>query len=143
MKQIKRQAIIGCPAALMYSLVNNIEAYPGWFEWCTTAKLISAADAEMTAELGVKIAGISLNFITNNQLEPDRAIHLNLQSGPFRSLKGAWHFDALGTSGCRVTLVLNIDFAGSVVNSAVAAAVGVWADRMVDDFIKVAKKHVG
>ena len=142
MKQIKRQAILGCPAALMYSLVNNIEAYPSWFDWCTSAKLISASDDEMTAELGVKIAGIGLNFVTNNKLEPNRIIHLNLQSGPFRSLKGAWQFDALGSSGCRVTLVLNIDFAGSVLNSAVAAAVAVWADRMVDDFIKVAKKYV-
>ncbi len=142
MKQIKRQAIVGCPASLMYSLVNNIEAYPRWFDWCTAAKVLRVTDTEMTAELSVKLAGVSLAFTTVNQLEPDRAIRLNLQSGPFRSLKGAWQFDALGLSGCRVTLALTIDFAGSVVNSAVAAAVGVWADRMVDDFIQVAKNHV-
>jgi ribosome-associated toxin RatA of RatAB toxin-antitoxin module len=142
MKKIHRQAIVGCPAPLLYALVNQIENYPKWFDWCTSSKLISHTHADMTAELGVKLAGISLSFTTHNALEPEHAIHMNLQSGPFKSLKGAWHFEALGQSGCRVSLTLNIDFAGSLVNAALAAAIGKWADRMVDDFIHVAKKHV-
>jgi ribosome-associated toxin RatA of RatAB toxin-antitoxin module len=142
MKQIKRQAIVGCPAALLYRLVNDIESYPRWFDWCTSAQVFSASPSEMTAELGVKLAGVQLSFATHNQLEADRAIHMQLKSGPIRALNGAWHFEALGLTGCRVTLALNIDLAGALVNSAVAKAVSVWADRMVDDFIQVAKAHV-
>jgi ribosome-associated toxin RatA of RatAB toxin-antitoxin module len=141
-KQIKRQAIVGCPAALLYALVNSIESYPRWFEWCSSARLLSATESEMTAELGIKLAGISLQFATQNRLEPDRAIHLQLKSGPFQALTGAWQFEALGLSGCRVTLTLDLDFSASLVNSAVAAAAGLWADRLVDDFIRVAKNHV-
>jgi ribosome-associated toxin RatA of RatAB toxin-antitoxin module len=142
LKKIHRQAIVGCPAALLYTLVNQIENYPKWFDWCTSSKIISHSATEVTAELGVKLAGVSLSFITRNQLMPEHTIHLNLHSGPFKSLTGAWHFEALGRSGCRVSLQLNIDFAGSLVNAALAAAVGKWADRMVDDFIQVAKRHV-
>jgi ribosome-associated toxin RatA of RatAB toxin-antitoxin module len=141
-KQIRRQAIVGCPAALLYALVNKIECYPQWFDWCTSSRVLSHSADEIVAELGVKLAGIGLSFSTRNRLEPESAIHLHLQSGPFRSLQGAWQFEPLGLSGCRVSLVLTIDFAGSVVNAAIAAAVGTWADRMVDDFIQVAKKHV-
>jgi ribosome-associated toxin RatA of RatAB toxin-antitoxin module len=142
MRKIHRQAIVGCPSGLLYGLVNQIENYPKWFDWCTSSQIISHDKDVMTAELGVKLAGISLSFTTHNQLVPEQAIHMNLKSGPFKSLTGAWHFEALGLSGCRVSLTLNIDFAGSLVNAALAAAIGKWADRMVDDFIQVAKKHV-
>ena len=142
MKQINRQAIVGCPATLLYALVNKIEAYPEWFDWCTSAKILSASEHNVTAELGVKLAGVGLKFVTRNTLNPSKSIALQLESGPFRALNGAWHFEALGLTGCRVSLQLNIDLAGSMFNSAVAAAVSVWADRMVDDFIQVAKRHV-
>lgn len=142
MKQINRQAIVGCPATLLYTLVNNVAAYPDWFEWCTSAKIISATEQSVTAELGVKLAGVGLKFVTCNSLNPPKSIELKLESGPFRALHGAWHFEALGQTGCRVSLQLNIDLAGSMINSALAAAVSVWADRMVDDFIQVAKRHV-
>ena len=142
MKQINRQAIVGCPASLLYALVNKIESYPEWFDWCTSAKLLSASEHSVTAELGVKLAGVGLKFVTRNSLNPPKSILLHLESGPFRALNGAWHFEALGQTGCRVSLQLNIDLAGSMINSAVAAAVAVWADRMVDDFIQVAKRHV-
>lgn len=142
MKQINRQAIVGCPASLLYALVNKIESYPEWFDWCTGAKILESSEQSVTAELSVKLAGVSIKFVTRNSLSPPKAIALKLESGPLRALHGAWHFEALGQTGCRVSLQLNIDLAGSMVNSAVAAAVSVWADRMVDDFIQVAKRHV-
>jgi len=148
MTQLERQAIVGCPPALMFTLVNHIQAYSRWFGWCEDARVLQTSIDEsgkrvIDAELSVRLAGVSLKFSTRNVVSPDHSIELSLLDGPFDTFNGAWHFEPLGISGCRVRLSLAFSMKqGSVVASAAKLAVGALADRLVDDFIKVAKKEM-
>jgi ribosome-associated toxin RatA of RatAB toxin-antitoxin module len=139
-KEVSRQAIVGCPAALLYTLVNRIENYPKWFAWCTAAKVIEQDPSRMLATLSVKLAGIDLSFTTENKLVPEREIHLALRDGPFKQLGGVWRFEPLGQIGCKVQLRLQFDLGSGMLASALSPAISAWADKMVDDFVLVAKK---
>ncbi len=146
--RLERQAIVGCPPALMFTLVNHIQAYPRWFPWCDDARVLQSfvddnGQRVIDAELSVRLAGVSLKFSTRNLVSPDHSIELSLIDGPFEAFNGAWQFEPLGISGCRVRLSLAFSMKqGSVVASAAKLAVGALADRLVDDFIKVAKKEM-
>ena len=139
MTQIRRSALVAQPAARLYDLVADVERYPQRFKWCTGAAVQPLDDATVVARLDLRFAGVSASFATRNVHQPGARIDLTLVEGPFRSLQGAWTFDALGEAGCRIGLVLDFEFAGRYVGGALASGFQGLADRMVDEFVRVAR----
>lgn len=139
MSRIDRSSLIARPAALVFDLVNEVAAYPDAFNWCRAASVVERDEHTMLARLDVTYAGFQSAFTTRNRfLRPER-IELELVEGPFSALRGAWTFTALGDSGCRVNLHLDFEMAGRLMGSALAIGFQGLADRMVDDFARVAR----
>ena len=63
---------------------------------------------------------------------------MQLRDGPFRRLEGHWHFHALDESACKVTLVLDFEPQSMLLAPALSLGMQALADRMVNDFVKVA-----
>lgn len=137
--RVQRQALVPYVPARMFALVADFERYPGWFDWCTSAQVLSREGGLVSAELGVRVAGISLSFATENlELAPER-IELRLLRGPFRQLNGAWTFHPVGEIGTRVGLDLSFEVNSSLVAGALSLGFRRLADRMVDDFCRAAR----
>lgn len=141
MTTIHRSALVAQPPARLFELVNDVAAYPRRFDWCTNGTVIAHAGNAMLARLDVRIAGMAVNFTTRNTLTPVSRIDLALAEGPFQRFGGVWTFDALGESGCRVGLRLDFELAGKLLGSALAIGFAGFADRLVDDFCKVARQE--
>lgn len=137
--QIRRSALVAQPAARLYELVADVERYPQRFKWCTGAAVQRVDDATVVARLDLRFAGMTASFATRNAHVPGARIDLTLVEGPFRSLQGAWTFDPLGEGGCRIGLFLDFEFAGRFVGGALASGFQGLADRMVDEFVRVAR----
>lgn len=126
----------------MFDLVNDVQAYPDRFSWCSGAHVLEHEGDTLVARLDLRFAGLGHSFTTRNRAhEPDR-ITIDLVEGPFRSLEGLWCFDPLGDNGCKVGLVLDFDYQGF---GGMALKIGFQglANRMVDDFCRVAKRVYG
>ena len=143
MIQIRRSAIVAHTDAQMYALVNDIEAYPRRFAWCTGASVSEIGEHALTARLEVRVAGMTQAFTTRNTLEPPQRIAMQLLEGPFRTLAGTWNFAALGGAGCKVALALDFDYAGRLMKPVMRAGFEKIADRMVDDFCLEAARVYG
>ena len=63
------------------------------------------------ATIGVRQGALHGEFTTRNTLEADRRIHLQLVSGPFRTLEGEWQLTPIEPEGCRVELTMRFAFA--------------------------------
>ncbi len=138
MTQVHRSALVPRPAEVMYALVNDVEAYPSRFAWCSGAAVLERRDDELVARLDQRLGALSTRFTTRNRLVPNERIALDLVEGPFRALRGEWRFRALGDSGCKVSLDLDFEPAGRLVGSALAAGFQALADRLVGEFVRVA-----
>jgi ribosome-associated toxin RatA of RatAB toxin-antitoxin module len=126
-------------ASRMFHLVNEVEAYPRWFGWCEHAAVLERGADGMVARLDLRIAGLRTHFTTRNRwVEPTR-LDLQLVDGPFKRLEGHWTFHALDEEACKVALSLEFDVAGSLVGSALALGFQGLADKLVDDFCRIAK----
>jgi ribosome-associated toxin RatA of RatAB toxin-antitoxin module len=136
--KIRRSAIVNRSDQQMYDLVNDVEAYPARFPWCADARVLERSADALTARLEVRIAGLAQAFTTRNTLEAPRRIAMQLVEGPFRSLVGTWTFEALGESGCKISLALDFDYAGGLMAPIMRAGFEKLADRMVDDFCREA-----
>ncbi|MBJ6977799.1 MULTISPECIES: type II toxin-antitoxin system RatA family toxin [unclassified Luteimonas] len=138
MPTITRSALVEHSAARMFQLVNDVEAYPRRFAWCSGAEVVEAGPDRVLGRLELGIGGISTWFTTENRLQPPHRIDMALRDGPFRRLEGRWDFHALDESACKVTLVLDFEPRSRLLVPALKLGLQGLADRMVDDFVRVA-----
>jgi len=138
MPRIQRSALVGHSATRMFDLVNDIEAYPRRFDWCERAEVLESEGPRVLARLELGFGALRTWFTTENTLAPPHHIDMQLRDGPFRRLDGRWSFHALDESACKVTLTLEFEPLSRLLAPAMALGFQGLADRMVDDFVRVA-----
>jgi ribosome-associated toxin RatA of RatAB toxin-antitoxin module len=141
--QIRRSAIVRYTPTQMFDLVNDVEAYPRRFSWCSDARVLARDGDTLTARLELRIVGLTQAFTTRNTVTPPQRISLQLVEGPFRHLTGAWEFAALGEQGCKVSLALDFDYSGGLMAPLMRAGFQKLADHLVDDFCTEASRAYG
>lgn len=140
MPDIRRSALVEHSATRMFSLVNDVEAYPRRFDWCENAQVLESSDNHKIARLDLRMGGLRTWFVTENTLVRPHHIDLRLVDGPFKRLGGRWQFHALDESACRVTLTLSFEPKVRLLAPALALGFQGLADRMVNDFVRVADR---
>ena len=139
MREVKRSALVNKPPAELFALINDIESYPQFLPWCTHAQVVSRTATEIVATLGVRQGGLHGEFTTRNTLEPDRRIHMNLVSGPFRTLDGEWLLTPIAGGGCRVELIMRFAFSQRVAALLFEARFASTIGSLVDAFVARAR----
>lgn len=122
----------------MFALVNDVEAYSRRFDWCDSSQVIESSNDRMVARLELRMGALKTWFTTENSLSPPHHIVLELRDGPFRRLSGRWEFHSLDECACKVNLSLTFESSLKFLGPAFALGFQRLADRMVDDFIRVA-----
>jgi ribosome-associated toxin RatA of RatAB toxin-antitoxin module len=139
MREVKRSALVSRPPREMYALINDIESYPQFLPWCTHARIEARSDVEIIATLGVRQGGLHGEFTTRNTLEPERRIHMQLMSGPFRTLEGEWRLTPIDTSGCRIELSLRFAFKNPLTALLLEPRFAATVGSLVDAFVARAR----
>ena len=133
MKRIERSAIVEHSAAEMYALVDDIESYPAFLPWCSSAR-VDVLDGRKRATLTAGLRGLRQSFTTLNENRPAEAIEMRLVEGPFRHFSAAWRFRPLGESACRIEFALEYEFASRALGRLLEPLFDHIADTMVDAF---------
>ena len=110
MISVSRAAEVAYSAECMYTLVNDIEAYPDFIHWCKEATIVTRSDDRITATLSLAAGGLEKTFTTRNTLLPGRRIDIRLLEGPFRHLVGHWLFEPLDERSCRISIRMDFEF---------------------------------
>lgn len=140
MPVIQRSALVEHSTLKMFTLVNDVAAYPRRFDWCETADVLESGEDRLLARLDLRMAGFRTWFTTENLLSPPHHIDMTLRDGPFKRLTGRWQFHALDESACKVSLTLDFEPQNRLLTPAFALGFQSLADRMVDDFVRVADR---
>ena len=135
MAVVKRRAFSPFTPKQMYTLVNDVASYPSFLPWCAGTVVLFHDGDVMRARLKVKKGRFDYAFTTENRLQSDRGIDIQLIEGPFTKLHGQWRFEA-ADGGCLVTLEFEFEFAGRILGAALTAAFKPIADSMVEAFRK-------
>ena len=127
----------------MFDLVNDVEAYSQFLPNCSDSKIVSQHDNNMTASLEISKAGIKKWFTTENTFMDEQTVQLRLVDGPFKTLKGRWHFQALDKKACKVELKLEFEFSSKLIELAFGKIFNDVAKNMVSAFTQRAKDVYG
>lgn len=132
--------MVRLPPSRLYALITDIERYPEFVPGCSYARIEEPGEREVVATLGVRRGGLETRFTTRNTLDPDRAIVMRLERGPFRSLEGEWTLQPLGDVGCSVTLRLRFEFDNRLTAMMFTPLIEQTAGSLVDAFVARARE---
>ncbi len=143
MPTINRSALVMHSVEKMYSLINDVLAYPKFLPDCTDSRIISADEKSMSASLLVAKGGISKWFTTKNTLVKNQQIKMNLVDGPFKQLVGCWTLTPLAEDACKINLELEYEFANKIIGLAFGRVFTHLANNMVQAFTSRANEVHG
>ena len=127
----------------MYELVNNINDYPQFLNWCEGASILNQSDHQITASVQINKGGLKQTFSTLNTLKPFRLIEMKLLDGPFEHFSGEWRFEPLGENASKVFLNLQFKFKSKLLDMSLSPIFTNIANSQLDSFVARAKKIYG
>ncbi|WP_428087301.1 type II toxin-antitoxin system RatA family toxin [Candidatus Thioglobus sp.] len=139
MHQLSKSALVPYSAEQMYQLVNQVDNYPKFLNWCSNASILKQTTVQIIASVEINKAGFNQSFTTINELTLNQRIDMQLKEGIFKKLNGAWIFTKLNDSACKVELNLNFSFSSKIVDMAISPIFTKIANSQLEAFIARAK----
>ena len=143
MHNISKSAIVPYSCKEMYQLVNQVDRYPEFLDWCTSTSILNQTEDQVTASVKINKSAFNQSFTTINKLTPNKRIDMQLKDGPFSHLSGYWKFTKLNNSACKVELQLQFDFSSKLVDVAISPIFSSIANSQLDAFVQRAKYVYG
>jgi ribosome-associated toxin RatA of RatAB toxin-antitoxin module len=146
MREVSRSALVAQPPQRMFALINDIESYPQFLPWCTSAHVQSRSDREIIASVSVRRGLLNSQFTTRNELDANRHIAMHLVSGPFETLEGDWTFTPVALPeqpGCRVDLKLRFAFSNRLTRMVFEPLFEETVASLLDAFVARARALAG
>ena len=134
MPAIHRSALMPYSASQMFSIVNDVEAYPEFLPWCARSRILHATENMMEASILMKKGKLNHSFSTRNVFSEDQSIHIELVDGPFKKLTGDWLFTPISEQGCKIELNLEFEFSNRLVSVLIGPVFTQIANSLVDAF---------
>ena len=127
----------------MFDLVNNINDYSQFLNWCDSSSILNESGNQITASVQINKNGFRQKFITINTLTPYKSIEMILLDGPFDELSGEWRFESLGDSAAKVYLDLEFSFKSIITDMTISPLFKSIANSQLDAFVERAKHIYG
>ena len=127
----------------MFELVNNIDDYSQFLNWCDSSSILNQSDNQITASVQINQGGLKQSFSTLNTLTPYASIEMQLLDGPFDELLGEWRFETLGENASKVHLTLQFKFKSMLIDMALSPIFKSIANSQLDAFVARAKYIYG
>ena len=143
MKTIKQSVLVPYTPAQMFKLVDTIEQYTEFLPWCKSTIVHSRTANEVEASIYFMKGGIQQSFTTLNRLLQDEHIEVRLVKGPFKHLEGAWRFEAIGETGCRVSFDLELEFSSKLISLTIGPVIQKGIESYIEAFCERAKAIYG
>jgi ribosome-associated toxin RatA of RatAB toxin-antitoxin module len=143
MSRISKQITVPYTAEQMYDLVYDINSYSKFIPLCSYAEVHEEQGHKSRATMKIAKGEIGFKFTTVNSMEKGRSISINLENGPFKSLKGVWRFTPLGTHECIISLHFEFEFSNILLDLTLGGLFKQLCDSMVESFRKQAAVRYG
>jgi len=138
MSSINKQVTVPYTADQMYDLVYDINSYPKFIPLCVSSEVHEEQGHKSRAKMKIAKGQIGFEFTTVNTMVKGRSISINLENGPFKSLKGVWRFTPAGAHACIISLHFEFEFSNKLLGVVLGGLFKQLCDSMVESFRKQA-----
>ncbi len=139
MPTINRSALVPFSPEQMFEIVNDVDKYVEFLPWCGASEKLDVEGSSVKASVTIAKGPVNKTFITQNTLDINKEIEMELVDGPFKYLKGSWRFEDIKGQACKISLDLEFEFTNGLVSMAIGPIFNQIANSMVDAFVERAK----
>lgn len=143
MREVTRSALVPYSAEQMFALVEDIEQYPQFVPWISSATMLESTPEQVTGKLVMHKSGVSETFTTRNFLKRPTEMLMTLVDGPFKTFEGRWTFTPLGEKGVKVGLTVRFEFANAMLGMLLSRSFEKNCAEMIDAFVDRARAVYG
>ena len=140
---IQRNALVPYSNVEMFKIVNTVENYPQFLNWCQSSEVHTRTEDEVRATLTLAHAHLKKSFTTCNRLQQNKMIEIRLINGPFKHLEGFWRFENLDPHGCKILFDLEFEFINKLMSLTIEPIFNQIANSLVDAFCQRAVELYG
>jgi ribosome-associated toxin RatA of RatAB toxin-antitoxin module len=142
-REVRRSALVRFSPEQMFDLVIDVERYPEFLPWVSSAVLHERGERDLLASMEMQRGGVRECFTTRNEFERPSRMSLQLVDGPFRLLEGVWSFAPIGDAGTRVGLEMRFEFGNPGVSLLFGKAFEQSCNALIDAFVARARELHG
>lgn len=117
-------------------IVLDVEKYPEFLPWCSSARVISVNDGCIIADLTTEFKGFTENYcseITTRKEGGFFIINVEAISGPFKYLKNSWKIKSLNNE-CEVDFSIAFEFKSKILGMVVGMVFSTATKKMISAF---------
>lgn len=123
----------------MYTLVNDVKAYPDFLSWCLNSTIHEQSEDEMKATLVMSASGFTKSITTHNRMQKNKMIEMRLIEGPLQHFESFWRFERIegpaeNPPQCHVFFDIEFEFSNRFIRMALEPFFNKIADTIVDAF---------
>ncbi|MCE2993334.1 MAG: type II toxin-antitoxin system RatA family toxin [Alphaproteobacteria bacterium] len=126
----------------LYNMVVDIERYPEFIPWCSSAKIIDEAETIIIADLFITFKSFTESYRSQVTLSPPQdglaKIDVKMISGPFKHMDNAWTFEST-ESGTVVKFYIDFKFKSFLLEKLIGVFFTSACEKMIDAFEARAK----
>lgn len=134
MSIFSKQVIVEYTAEQMYDLVSDIDSYPKFIPLCASCKILATQGNRLHVAFKIAKGPLSFEFTTINTIEKNNFITMDLETGPFKSLKGVWRFTPLEMNRSLISLQLEFEFSSKLFCLILDGLFNQLCDSMIQSF---------
>ena len=127
------QATLAYTADELFEVVADVNDYPRFVPWCTGARIRSATEKEIIADLSIGFGPFNESFTSQVALDRPREVLVHAIDGPLEHLINRWTFTPVGT-GTHVDLHIDFEFKSHLLDHVASKMFHEAATRMMSAF---------
>ncbi len=141
MHSFRESRVIPYDVEFIYKIIMDIESYPKFLPWCSSATIVSHHGNSICADLTVNFKGISDGYrsqVSSRKIESGYEIKATSNSGPFQRLEHVWRIKSLN-NGTKVEFSIDFEFKSRILNMVIGMFFSTAVEKMIAAFETRAK----
>lgn len=136
MHSFRQSEVINYDAELIYRIIMDIESYPKFLPWCSSATIISKDGDNLVADLSVSFQGITKSYrsqVSSRKLDDGYEVIALSNTGIFKKLENIWRIKTLN-NGAMVEFSVDFEFKSPILNTVIGMFFAATAKKMIVAF---------
>lgn len=136
MHSFHESRVINHDADLIHRIIMDIESYPKFLPWCSSATIIAREGDDLVADLTISFQGVSKSYrsqVSSQKTEDGYEVIAISNTGLFKKLENIWRIKTL-KNGAKVEFSVDFEFKSPILNTVIGMFFAAAAKKMIVAF---------
>lgn len=136
MHSYSKNKIMPYKAELIKEIIMDIENYPKFLPWCSSATILSREEKYLLAKLDISFKGVSESYVSKVEcttIGKNYQINVEAVSGPFRYLRNVWEIKNINNTS-KVKFSIDFEFKSRILDMVIGMIFTSATEKMIAAF---------